>query len=96
MVLANYGCAASLIILAFLNENHNQLSVFMFVMSTFFIAGLLFGHGLSPMDLSPRFAGIILGISNAVSCIPALSAPLTVQYLVPDLVSVLNLIEIEM
>lgn len=77
-------------ILAFLNENHTQLSVFMFVLSSFFIAGLLFGHGLSPMDISPRFAGIIMGISNAVSCIPALSAPLCVQYLVPDLVSVFN------
>lgn len=83
-VYSMWGSAITMLILAYLDESQAHLSVFILAVSSVFIAALLFGHGVNPMDLSPRFSGIILGWSNSTSCVVALAAPLAVQYIVLD------------
>lgn len=84
---ATYGSALALITLGFLDESNAVLAVFMFTLTNVFLAGIMFGHAINIIDISPRFSGIILGFANSTSCLAALSAPLSVQYIVTDLVS---------
>nr|AEE62194.1 unknown [Dendroctonus ponderosae] len=86
--LATYGSAIALITLGFLDESNAALAVFMFTLTNFFLAGIMFGHAINIIDISPRFSGIVLGFANSTSCLAALSAPLSVQYIVTDLTNV--------
>ncbi|XP_050302997.1 putative inorganic phosphate cotransporter [Anthonomus grandis grandis] len=83
-VYACYGSAASLLVLAYLKRSQEHLAVYMIAVANVFGSGILFGHSVNPIDLSPRFSGIIVGLANSMSSIAALCAPLSVQYIVTD------------
>ena len=41
------------------------------------------GYGVNPIDLSPRYAGVIMGIANTFGTIPGMTSPVLTGYLVP-------------
>lgn len=46
------------------------------------------GFFVSPLDLSPNFAGILMGLGNSIGNCFSIAAPLVVQFIVTDEVSV--------
>lgn len=48
------------------------------------VVGILINH----IDLSPNFCGVLMGIANCLGSITSIVAPLTVQFVVTDEVSV--------
>ncbi|XP_050315128.1 putative inorganic phosphate cotransporter [Anthonomus grandis grandis] len=83
-IYACYGSAAFLLVLAYLKQSQEHLAVYMLAVANVFGSGILFGHSVNPIDLSPRFAGIIVGLASSLSSVAALCAPLSVQYIVTD------------
>ncbi|CAG9817728.1 unnamed protein product [Phaedon cochleariae] len=74
----------ALVILGFLPEDWIALSVMMLVIAVGVNAAVFVGFQINPVDLSPKFSGIIMGIGNGSSNIFSIIAPLMVQFLVTD------------
>ncbi|KAL1494029.1 hypothetical protein ABEB36_009698 [Hypothenemus hampei] len=78
------GIAVSVICLSFLNENQKPISILLMVTIYVSQAAMACGNVINMIDLSPRFAGIIFGFSNATGQAIALFAPISVEYIVTN------------
>lgn len=91
MILIHFSaCSLSilaLLVLSFLPNDAKALSVFMFVLVGFAYGANAGGPGVNQIDLSPRFAGIIMAITNTTSAVFSIIGPLSVQVIVLDEVS---------
>ncbi|XP_066258280.1 putative inorganic phosphate cotransporter isoform X2 [Euwallacea similis] len=76
------GISVSLTTLSYLKQSQQAISIFLMVVVYVSQAAMVCGSGLNMIDLSPRFAGVIFGISNACGQSIALFAPLLVQFVV--------------
>ncbi|XP_060518437.1 putative inorganic phosphate cotransporter [Cylas formicarius] len=74
-----------LIWLAFVAENQKTLAVCLMNISLGFLAVEQYGSLINHIDISPKYAGVLLSIENSISTVVSLSAPLFVQYFVTDL-----------
>lgn len=86
-------CAVSiigLIALSFLPSDAKALSVTMFVLVGFAYGATAGGPAVNQIDLSPRYAGIVMAITNSLSAVFSIIGPLTVQFIVTDDVSFLK------
>lgn len=84
--LGSYGLVVSLLLLAY--ESKTQfLSVFLLAIGNTAYSSTLVGYSVNHVDLSPRFSGIMQGISNGTSQLIAIFSPLLVQFVVQDTVS---------
>lgn len=84
IILGCSGIAGSLIGLSYLEESQKAMAIFFMVMISVSQASLVCGNATNMIDLSPRFAGIVFGISNASGQVLGLFAPLLVQFIVVD------------
>lgn len=62
-------------------------TIFLFVLSMGLNSGTLSGYLINHIDISPNFAGAIMGMCQSVANIFTFFGPLTVGYLVSDIVS---------
>lgn len=62
----------------------------LYIASSIFAGGKASGCMVNSVDLSPRFASSLSGIANGTGQIIAILAPLLVQYMVTDRVSMVN------
>lgn len=80
--------ALGLIILSFLPSSEKVWSVMMFVIIGFAYGASAGGPGVNQIDLSPRFAGIVMAVTNTCSATFSVVGPLVVQVIVTDEVSI--------
>lgn len=75
------GC---LIALGYMTEDTKDYAIVLLTIAVGFNAASLCGYLVNHMDLSPNFAGPLMGITNCVSNICSLVAPLVVGAIVSD------------
>ena len=68
--------AIALICLAFLNNTQNVLAVVILIIAVSSNIAIYCGHHANHMDLSPNFAGQLMGITNAAATVCSILAPL--------------------
>lgn len=76
--------AAALIGFSFVGSDQRELAVGILIISVGFNVAVFSGHQMNHMDLSPNFAGTLMGITNAAANICGIMAPLICGVLVPD------------
>ncbi|XP_063974219.1 putative inorganic phosphate cotransporter [Diachasmimorpha longicaudata] len=76
--------AAALIGLGYVDSEHRDIAVGVLVTSVGFNVAVFSGHQMNHMDLSPNFAGILMGITNAAANICGIAAPLICGLIVTD------------
>ncbi|KAF7279311.1 hypothetical protein GWI33_007403 [Rhynchophorus ferrugineus] len=81
------GQATFLLLLAYVAKTQ-FLSVLFLAIGNAAYSATLVGYSVNHVDLSPRFSGIMQGISNASSQFLAIFSPLLVQFVVTDQTSV--------
>lgn len=79
--------AICLIGLGFVTKENSSVAVALLVLSVGFNAGTNAGYLVNHMDLSPNFAGTLMGITNAMANLISIIAPIAVGYIVTDSVS---------
>lgn len=62
----------------------------LYITGSVFSGALPSGHLVNSVDLSPRFASSMTGIANGIGQLIAILAPLLVQYMVTDKVSMVE------
>lgn len=82
--------AASLVALGYVSKNQSTLAVVLLTISVGVNSAAFVGYLVNHMDLSPNFAGILVGITNGVANIMSLLAPIFVGFVVTDAVRLLN------
>ena len=81
-----WGGAVSLVGLGYLNGNKTA-AVILYIISVTIGCCSNVGYNVNHMDLTPNYAGILMGLSNAVAATGGFGAPLIVSALVHDIVS---------
>ncbi|CAH1116592.1 unnamed protein product [Phaedon cochleariae] len=76
--------AAALMILSFLPDDSRILSVSMLMVAVASNAGINGGFNVNHIDLSPKYAGILVALGNSSGNLFAILAPLLVQIIVTD------------
>ncbi|VEN35352.1 unnamed protein product [Callosobruchus maculatus] len=76
--------AAALVSLGFLDAEATVLSEAMLIVAVGVNAACFVGFQVNPVDLAPRYAGIVMGIGNGSSNVFSIIAPLIVHFLVTD------------
>ncbi|CAG9859749.1 unnamed protein product [Phyllotreta striolata] len=76
--------ATSLLILAFSPKEAKVLSVFMLILAAGSASACGSGAVVNHIDLSPNFAGVLLGIINTSGTFVSITGPLAVQVIVTD------------
>lgn len=79
--------ALGLVILSLLPSDAKVWSVFMFVLVGGSYGATAGGPAVNQIDLSPRYAGIIMAITNTCNATFAFIGPMVVQFIVTDEVS---------
>ena len=70
-------CVATFLLLCGYIGNTRFLSVFFITMGAGFGGGLVMaGAGINHIDIAPRFAGVLMGITNAAGTLPGIIAPI--------------------
>lgn len=67
-----------------------EIVIGLFIASNLGTGGMFSGHLVNSVDLSPRFASSLSGMANGTGQIIAILAPLLVQYMVTDKVSIIQ------
>ncbi|XP_050437262.1 putative inorganic phosphate cotransporter isoform X2 [Adelges cooleyi] len=81
------GGAVGLITLAYMGENANAaITLYIFVVAIGCCTNV--GFNINHLDLAPNYAGILMGITNAVASLGGLLAPMLVGFIVHDQTSV--------
>ncbi|XP_050308867.1 putative inorganic phosphate cotransporter [Anthonomus grandis grandis] len=78
-----YGMGISLIMVGYFS-NTQFLAVFLLTLANMFYAATLCAYSLSQVDLSPKFCGIMYGISNSLSFVVGMFSTVLVYYIVTD------------
>lgn len=76
--------AIALVILAFAEEGQKGLVIGLLVAAVGFNAAVFSGYNVNHIDLSPNHSGFLMGITNGISNISGILAPLAVQFVVTD------------
>lgn len=79
--------ALALISLGFVDADHKSLAVTLLIVSVAINIAIFCGHHANHMDLSPNFAGPLMGFTNAAANVCSILAPLIHGYIVEDPVS---------
>lgn len=81
--------ALALIGLGYVDKEHSEIAVAILVIAVTSNVAIYCGHNVNHMDLSPNFAGPLMGIINTVANIFSILAPLIVGVIVHDKVCVI-------
>ncbi|XP_050434326.1 putative inorganic phosphate cotransporter isoform X2 [Adelges cooleyi] len=84
-----WGGAAGLVTLGYLNDTTEMAIVFYVFVVAIGCTGSV-GFKVNHMDLASNYAGLLMGISNAMASIGGLTAPTLVGFVVHDLTSVVE------
>lgn len=76
--------ALAMIALGYVDRKDTTLAVSMLTLAVGFNSGGYVGYLINHMDLSPNFAGTLMGLTNGVSNIMSLLGPLLVGFIVTD------------
>lgn len=76
--------ALALIGLGYVDKEHSEIAVAILVIAVTSNVAIYCGHNVNHMDLSPNFAGPLMGIINTVANIFSILAPLIVGVIVHD------------
>ncbi|KAL1509307.1 hypothetical protein ABEB36_004069 [Hypothenemus hampei] len=79
------GSAISMVFLAHTENDHPTRALILLVCSTGALSSCMSGWSINHIDLSPKFAGTLMGLTNGFAHISAILSPIIVQILVPDL-----------
>lgn len=71
--------ALALISLSFIESTNKEAVIVILVIVVGFNAGHYSGFNINHIDLAPAYAGVLMGISNSVSAIFTICAPLAVD-----------------
>jgi hypothetical protein len=86
MFAAQSGSAILLIILGFVGQNATAAMILLTV-TVSLTACIFSGYNINHLDLAPNFAGVLIGITNGLENITTILAPLSVGWIVEDVVS---------
>ncbi|XP_060589473.1 uncharacterized transporter slc-17.2-like [Ruditapes philippinarum] len=75
------GCLAAT---GFCDCEHRTLAVGLLSLAVMFTGVSRSGYGVNHVDLAPKFAGVLYGITNTFATIPGMTAPLLAGYLTPN------------
>ncbi|XP_076452082.1 sialin-like [Babylonia areolata] len=78
------GGAASLVLVGYMSCSQRALAVFLLSLCMCFGALNRAGYTVNHIDLAPRHAGVMYGITNTAATIPGMIAPLVVGALTPN------------
>lgn len=81
--------AASLVALGYVTKEQSNLAVVLLTISVAVNSSAFVGYLINHMDLSPNFAGTLMGLTNCVSNIMSLLGPLFVGFIVTDAVTII-------
>lgn len=84
MILGLIVPAISLVILGFMTEKDKSLAIVLLVIAVGINSAIYCGFNVNHIDISPNHSGTLMGITNCISNICSLVAPLVVQVLVVD------------
>ncbi|EDW02609.1 putative inorganic phosphate cotransporter [Drosophila grimshawi] len=73
-----------LVALGYVPKEHDTLAVVLLTLTVGLNSAIHLGFQVNHIDLSPNYAGTLMGISNALASIMSLSAPLLVGVIVTD------------
>lgn len=76
--------ALAMIALGYVDRKDTTLAVFMLTLAVGLNSGGYVGYLINHMDLSPNFAGTLMGLTNGISNIMSLLGPLLVGFIVTD------------
>ncbi|KAK2581048.1 hypothetical protein KPH14_006091 [Odynerus spinipes] len=76
--------AVALICLGYVDKDQPKLAVAILVIAVGTNIAAYCGHNVNHMDLSPNFAGALMGFTNTAANICSISAPLISSIIVPD------------
>lgn len=82
--------AVTLVYLGFLSTDQADLAIVLLTLTVTISTVTHFGFQANHLDLSPYFAGTLMGIANSASNVMSVIAPLVVGYIVTDTVGVKN------
>lgn len=82
--------AASMLGLGYVTKDQSTLAVVLLTISVALNSATYVGFLINHMDVSPNFAGTLMGLTNGLSNIMSLLAPIFVGYIVTDAVSYLT------
>lgn len=71
--------AGALIALSFVDSSQKNLAVGLLVVAVGFNAATYSGFNVNHIDVSPNHAGILMGITNSVSNVLSIIAPLIIK-----------------
>lgn len=78
--------AVALVLLAYVTKENTTLAVFLLTTAVAINAASFVGYLINHMDLSPNYAGTLMGLTNCVANIMSLLGPLFVGFIVTDAV----------
>lgn len=70
---------AALAALCYIGPEQQALTIFMLVLAVGFNSAILVGFHVNHIDIAPDHAGTLMGITNALSNVAAILAPLAVD-----------------
>lgn len=79
MFLGVFIPGAALVALCYIGPEEKILTVFMLVVAVGFNSAILVGFHVNHIDIAPDHAGTLMGITNALSNVAAILAPLAVD-----------------
>ncbi|XP_012234521.2 putative inorganic phosphate cotransporter [Linepithema humile] len=82
--------AAALIGLGYVKQDQPELAVGILVLAVSSNVAIFCGHNVNHMDLSPNFAGILMGLTNTIASACSLLAPLVTSMIVQDATNILQ------
>lgn len=82
--IGHWGPAATLIALGYMSREQSSLAVVLLTLSVAMNGASYAGYLINHMDLSPNFAGTLMGITNGVSNVMSILGPLFVGIVVTN------------
>lgn len=80
--------AACFVGLGFVTKEHSEIVVALLVVCVGVNSGIIAGFHINHLDISPNFAGTLMGMTNTLANLVSICAPLYVGYIVTDNVSI--------
>lgn len=74
----------ALIALGYMTKDHIEIAVLLLTIGVGFNSGSFVGYLVNHMDLSPNFSGTMMGITNGISNLLSIFAPLLVSAIVKN------------
>ncbi|XP_076624577.1 putative inorganic phosphate cotransporter isoform X1 [Colletes latitarsis] len=82
--------AVALICLGYVDKENPEIAVVLLVIAVACNIAVYCGHNVNHMDLSPNFAGTLMGVTNTAANVCSILAPLTAGIIVDDPTNVLQ------